>query len=129
VTPEVPLYRLSSDTLQPAQVTSLTAKAVSFFSPSLVGCEKGQSSPEDVAGGVFLGVGLVPTADASEHRLLTRFSLAPFPQASQRSEVCRGSTSIICRKASSALAEGSRRTVWSLRRRCFRSARSWPPHQ
>jgi hypothetical protein len=53
----------------PPRVTSLTAKAVSFFSPSLVGCKKGQSSPEDVAGGVFLGVGLVPTADASEHRL------------------------------------------------------------
>jgi len=51
-------------------VTSLTAEAASFFSPSLVGCEKGQSSPEDIAGGVFVGVGLVPTADASEHRLL-----------------------------------------------------------
>jgi len=50
-------------------VTSLTAEAVSFFSRSLVGCEKGRSSPEDVAGGVFVGVGVVPAADAFEHRL------------------------------------------------------------
>jgi len=49
--------------------TSLTAEAASFFSRSLVGCEKGQSSPEDVAGCVFVGVGLVPTANASERRL------------------------------------------------------------
>jgi len=50
-------------------VTSLTAEAVNFFSRSLVGCEKGRSSPEDVAGGVFVGVGVVPTADAFERRL------------------------------------------------------------
>jgi len=52
-----------------AEVTSLTAEAASFFSRSLVGCEKGQSSPEDVAGCVVVGVGLVPAADASERRL------------------------------------------------------------
>ncbi|MGH9065519.1 MAG: hypothetical protein ACRD0L_16420 [Acidimicrobiales bacterium] len=29
-------------------VTSLTAKAASFFSRSFIGCEKGQSGPQDV---------------------------------------------------------------------------------
>jgi len=52
-----------------ALVTSLTAEAASFSSRSVVGSEKGQSSPEDVAGGVFVGVGFVPAADTSEHRL------------------------------------------------------------
>jgi len=50
-------------------VTSLTVGAAGFFSRSLVGCEKGQSSPEGVAGGVFVGVGVVAAADASERRL------------------------------------------------------------
>ena len=56
------------DSRGPRNVTSLTAEAVSLFSGSLVGCEKGQSSPEGVAG-VLVGVGVVPAADASEHRL------------------------------------------------------------
>ncbi len=50
-------------------VTSLTAEAASFFSRSLVGCEKGQSSPEDVAGGVLVGLGDMPAGPTAEHRL------------------------------------------------------------
>ena len=49
-------------------MTSLTAEAASFFSRS-VGCVTGQSSPQDVACGVFVGVGGVPAAPACEYRL------------------------------------------------------------
>src|SRR5687768_6848079 len=50
-------------------VTSLTAGAVSFFSRSRGGCETGQSSPEDVARGVLVGVDGVPAPSTGEHRL------------------------------------------------------------
>ena len=49
-------------------VTSLTAEAASFFSRS-VGCVTGQPGPQDVACGVFVGLGTVPTAVAGEYRL------------------------------------------------------------
>ena len=49
-------------------MTSLTAEAGSFFSRS-VGCVTGQPGPQDVACGVFVGVGTVPTAATSEYRL------------------------------------------------------------
>ena len=49
-------------------MTSLTAGAASFFSRS-VGCVTGQPGPQDVACGVFVGVGAVPAASTSEYRL------------------------------------------------------------
>src|ERR1035437_6162220 len=50
-------------------VTSLTAEAASFFSRSLVGCEKGQSSPEDVVSSMLVGVRGVTTRLTAEHCL------------------------------------------------------------
>jgi hypothetical protein len=49
-------------------VTSLTAEAASFSSRS-IGCVTGQSSPHDVACGVFVGMGAVPTRPTTEDRL------------------------------------------------------------
>jgi hypothetical protein len=49
-------------------VTSLTAEAASLFSRS-VGCVTGQSGPQDVACGLFVGLGRVATDATSENRL------------------------------------------------------------
>lgn len=49
-------------------------------------------------------MGLVPVANASEHRLFEPVLLGCVPAPSHRSEVCRGYTSITIRPASSALA-------------------------
>ena len=50
-------------------MTSLTAEAASFFSRS-AGCVTGQSSPQDVACGMFVGPSGVTTALADEFRLV-----------------------------------------------------------
>lgn len=50
------------------EVTSLTAKAASFFSGRLCG-RTGQSSPENIASGVDVGMCLVTAQLTSEHRL------------------------------------------------------------
>jgi len=55
---------------------------------------KGQSSPEEVACGVFVGLGVCPRAWQRNSAWVTRFSGAACPHFSQRSELCPGSTSI-----------------------------------
>jgi hypothetical protein len=55
-------------------VTSLTAEAASFFSGRLCG-RTGQSSPENVASGVDVGVGSVPTRQTSKHCLVDAVGL------------------------------------------------------
>jgi hypothetical protein len=49
-------------------VTSRTVKAARFFS-SRRRDQKGQSSPEDIASGVDVGVGFVPASLTSKRRL------------------------------------------------------------
>jgi hypothetical protein len=50
-------------------VTSLTAETASFFSRGRVGCETGQSSPEDVACRMLVGVDGVLAPPTGEHCL------------------------------------------------------------
>ncbi len=78
-------------------MTSLTAVAASFFSRG-VGCVTGQSGPQDVARGMFVGVGKLPAPLTSEHRLGDAVLFGCVLAGFARSEVWRGSTSITVRQ-------------------------------
>ncbi len=64
-------------------MTSLTAEAASFFS-GRGSDRKGQSSPEDVACGIYVGVDFVSTLVTSEHRLADAVGGADVPAVGTR---------------------------------------------
>ena len=84
-------------------VTSLTAVAGSFFSRS-VGCVTGQPGPQDVACGVFVGLGTVPTSTTSEYRLGDAVLFGCVPAGFAAVGGVPGIDLITMRPASSALA-------------------------
>ena len=110
----------------PMMVTSLTAGAAGFFSRGRGGCETGQSSPENVACRVFVGVDGVPAALDRRTPLGWRGSRLRCARRLRSGRRCAGGPRRSPHVQPLPLwRAGSTRTGPSPRHGCFGAGRSW----